>query len=181
VGTGPPTVKTKRKRGRVKELALRPSAAPLSPWWRRVLAYILDGRLIFAVENLISLALGRGITIVRHQSESHRLVTLLITLVVATVYYGAFMSRTNGRTLGKLALGIRVVRTDGRAMTVARAVWRQVVIIHLIPGLIDLPGRQPVLLLLVSVLVLADALWPLWDRENRALHDMAAGTRVRFA
>ncbi len=173
--------KTKRKRGRAREPTLRCDAAPLSPWWRRVLAYVLDGLVIFVVQNIISLALGRGTTIVRHQSEGHRLDSLLITLVVATVYYGAWMARTNGRTLGKLALGIRVSRTDGRAMTVTRAVWRQVVIIHLIPGLIDLPGRPPLLELLLSVLVFADVLWPLWDRENRALHDMAAGTRVRFA
>jgi uncharacterized RDD family membrane protein YckC len=26
-----------------------------------------------------------------------------------------------------------------------------------------------------------DCLWPLWHKENRAIHDMLAGTRVRFA
>ena len=33
----------------------------------------------------------------------------------------------------------------------------------------------PPALWLVSLL---DDLWPLWDRENRAIHDMLAGTRV---
>ncbi len=91
------------------------------------------------------------------------------------------MYLTNGRTLGKLGLRIRVVRTDGQAMTVTRAIWRQVVVLLLIPDLLDWLGRSPILGAAVAVLVFADALWPLWDKENRALHDMAAGTRVRFA
>jgi uncharacterized RDD family membrane protein YckC len=28
------------------------------------------------------------------------------------------------------------------------------------------------------VLYVTDVLWPLWQRENRALHDLIAGTRV---
>jgi len=62
-------------------------------------------------------------------------------------------------------------------MTPARALWRQVAI-------------QIVAFNLVSYwsyayglfgLGLLDGIWPLWDRENRAIHDMLAGTRVKTA
>ena len=31
---------------------------------------------------------------------------------------------------------------------------------------------------LLNLLLVLDQLWPLWDRENRAIHDMIVGSRV---
>jgi uncharacterized RDD family membrane protein YckC len=87
----------------------------------------------------------------------------------AMAYFPMIMRATDGQTLGKMATRIRVVRTDGKRVSFARATWREVVLKTFVVSL--LPG-------VLGVLWLLDDLWPLWDRENRAIHDMLAGTRV---
>lgn len=86
------------------------------------------------------------------------------------------MQVTNGQTLGKRLLKIRVVRTDGNPMSALRAVWRQVALLIVLCNVVAHADRHlSTLLFLVFVL---DFAWPLWNANNRALHDFAAGTRV---
>jgi uncharacterized RDD family membrane protein YckC len=97
-------------------------------------------------------------------------------VLAGLLYYPALMRHTDGRTLGKIALGIQVVRTDGRAMSTVRAAWREIALKSVLLGLL---GALPLVGLVVSQFYFwADGFWPLWDQENRALHDMLAGTRV---
>ena len=64
-------------------------------------------------------------------------------------------------------------------MTLTRAVWREAAVKT---ALFDALNPAPVAGAAVGGLAfLLDSLWPLWDRENRALHDMLALTRVRYA
>lgn len=75
-----------------------------------------------------------------------------------------------------MALKIRVVSTSGRAMTLSLAATREVAIqTGVIGGLASLPTPYRALGFLTALL---DYLWPLWDDEKRALHDMLVGTRV---
>ncbi len=39
-------------------------------------------------------------------------------------------------------------------------------------------GVGALVMTVLYLVTLANYLWPLWDKENRALHDMAASTRV---
>ena len=71
-----------------------------------------------------------------------------------------------GQSLGKAATGIRVVGPDGTAAS-ARVVLREVVMKWFV--------LWSITLWLGAVL---DLLWPLWDGERRAMHDIASGTRV---
>jgi uncharacterized RDD family membrane protein YckC len=64
-------------------------------------------------------------------------------------------------------------------MSATRAIWRQVVLLVALPDAVT--QLSPYASAAVSVAVFVDCLWPLWDRENRAIHDMLAGTRVRVA
>lgn len=100
-----------------------------------------------------------------------------ITLVFAALlYYPTLMVRTNGRTVGKILLGIRVVRINGAPMNVACTVWREVGLKIIVLGLArDVPVAG---LFANQMIFWVDGLWPLWDHENRALHDMLARTRV---
>jgi uncharacterized RDD family membrane protein YckC len=94
---------------------------------------------------------------------------LISPLIVPFVYTAPMLASTNGQTLGKRAVKIRVVREGGEEITYGHALLREfvakVVAIQLVGGFLLVP---PVL----------DALWPLWDAENRSLHDMMAETRV---
>ena len=111
-------------------------------------------------------------------SEETGVVALIVGLmlgflaiaIVALLYAPLMMDRTNGKTLGRMAMGIRVVRATGRPMTFGFAMLREVAVKALLFGIAgSLTG---------GLANLADALWPLWDEENRALHDMIVDTRV---
>jgi uncharacterized RDD family membrane protein YckC len=94
----------------------------------------------------------------------------LAVAIVALLYAPLMMARTNGKTLGRMALGIRVVRANGNPMTFGWAMLREVAVKALLFGILSS--------LTAGLASLADVLWPLWDDENRALHDFVVDTRV---
>jgi uncharacterized RDD family membrane protein YckC len=69
-----------------------------------------------------------------------------------------------------MATGIRVVRANGQPITFGFAMLREVAVKALLFGL---AGS-----LTFGLANLADVLWPLWDDENRALHDFLVDTRT---
>jgi uncharacterized RDD family membrane protein YckC len=142
----------------------------LSGWWRRVGATLVDALVVIPLGVLIGLALGVDLDRLYSDSpgEDHWLSAASGALAVLG-YLPVIMRATNGRTLGKIATRIRVIRTDGKAMSFARATWREVILKMAVPSAVPWAG---------GVLGLVDDLWPLWDPENRAIHDMVAGTRV---
>jgi uncharacterized RDD family membrane protein YckC len=146
-------------------------------WWSRVGAALIDTAIVVGIavgvrELLARYVLGES---VREVNESYGL-QLGTAMLAAAVYYPVLMWRTGGKTLGKMALKIRVVSINGRAMSLGVATTREVILqVGVIGGLASLPGPIRVLGFVAALL---DYLWPLWDRENRALHDMVMGTRV---
>jgi len=94
-------------------------------------------------------------------------------LIVAFLYSPLLMMRAgehNGQTLGKQALGIRVVRDTGEAMGFGWAALREIVVKGF---LVAFAGA-----IIPFLPWLLDNLWPLWDSENRAVHDMIVSTHV---
>ncbi len=84
---------------------------------------------------------------------------------LAFLYYW-LMTYKWGRTLGKMALGIQVVRAaDGGAVTQGQAAGRS--------------AFYSVLGGLCACIGLIDVLWLLWDERRQCLHDKVAGTVVR--
>jgi uncharacterized RDD family membrane protein YckC len=148
-----------------------------APWPSRVLAWLIDSVIvgIFAAVILIAGARAAGADLhldtASQALPTGTIVAMLAAAAIAMLLYApAVMVRTNGQTLGKLAAGIRVIRTDGRPMDFGRAALREVVIKS-----IAFPAAST---LSYGVAGIADYLWPLWDRERRALHDYVAQTRV---
>ena len=153
----------------------------LSGWWRRVGATLIDGLLVtivFVPLLLIAFAIfglsfdedgnasGIGIAV----SGFAFLMLILLWLVVSLVYAPYFMAKWDGATPGKKATGIRVVRADGQPMTFGTAALREVVIKQF---LFNFVGQFT-----LGLATLVNVLWPLWDSENRALHDLIINTRV---
>lgn len=95
---------------------------------------------------------------------------LLVPAVLIALFYCVPMAVTNGQSLGKRLLAVRVVREDGRATNFASAFVRQVVVIW---GLFLVGG-----FFLMMVPAILTFLWPLWDENGQALHDKVAKTRV---
>ena len=150
----------------------------LAGWWSRVGATLIDS-LIIGVGALIIIAIfGSVFSVGFFDSEETGVASLIVGLmlsfvaiaIVALLYAPLMMDRTNGKTLGRMAMGIRVVRANGQRMTFGWAMLREVAVKALLFGF---AGS-----ITFGLANLADVLWPLWDDENRALHDFIVDTRV---
>ncbi|MGI8660347.1 MAG: RDD family protein [Thermoleophilaceae bacterium] len=164
-----------------------PPAAPvvapgqLAGWGRRLGATVLDGLIILIPALAIMGVLGIGVVgAITGDSDlglfaiiGAIIVTVLVFVVISFVYAPLMMMRGgehNGQTLGKQMLGIRVVRTSGEPMDFLWAALREVAIKNFAVGLVSS--------FTLGIATLVNYLWPLWDDQNRALHDFAASTRV---
>jgi uncharacterized RDD family membrane protein YckC len=142
------------------------AGAPLSGWWPRVGAYLLDS-IFTSIVSWVGLGLLIG------GSEVIGVILFFVGFVVAFFYFPLTMMREgehNGKSLGKQILGIRVARDDGQTVTFGWALLRQFVVIYL---LFQVVGG-----FLFGIPWLIDVLWPLWDDQNRALHDMIVKSHV---
>jgi uncharacterized RDD family membrane protein YckC len=150
----------------------------LSGWWRRAGAQIVDGLIVVIGGALLLVALTAPFSIGFFASDGVGIVSILVGLffavicvaIVALLYAPALMARTNGKTLGRMATGIRVVRAGGEPITFGFAMLREVAVKALLFGIAGA--------LTAGLANLADYLWPLWDEENRALHDFLVNTRT---
>jgi uncharacterized RDD family membrane protein YckC len=150
----------------------------LAGWWSRVGAAIVDGIIIGIGALLIMALFGSVFSIGFFASDEAGVVAVVVGLmlsfvaiaIVALLYAPLMMARTNGKTLGRMAMGIRVVRAKGQPMTFGFAMLREVAVKALLFGIASS--------ITFGLASLADVLWPLWDDENRALHDFIVDTRV---
>lgn len=153
----------------------------LSGWWRRAGAALIDGLIVGLVAVAVMAPLGLGLFSAGGTDASGVvawfaafMAGMLVVAVVALVYAPVMMGATNGRTVGRMATGIRVVRANGRPMTFGYAALREIVVkVLLINGIAGA--------FTFGLAGLIDVLWPLWDDENRALHDFVVDTRTVLA
>jgi uncharacterized RDD family membrane protein YckC len=173
-----------------------PDGAPLSGWWRRAGAWLLDQLIVYVLalplaayfwyqaagefgdyfDDLVNAAdAGQSSTTVTMPSDLqlHILLASLITLAVAAVYQ-AVMLRRSGATWGKQAAGIKVRPRDADIQLSWTVIGRRV---GFIQGL-ALLSAVPLLGIFAGIALLLDYLWPLWDSKNQALHDKVASTNV---
>lgn len=156
-----------------------PTSGALADWGPRLAATLIDGVMWFVVAFLIgiviSVAAGFGTVATGAEgvATAGGFLNLAISFALYAAYTGFLMVRpgpSNGQTLGKQLLGIRVVRTDGRPVTLGTVAIRHWLMKYVVFGIIAV-----ITLYLVTLL---KYLWPPWDKESRAFHDMAASTRV---
>jgi uncharacterized RDD family membrane protein YckC len=146
---------------------------PLAGWWSRVGAQILDW-LILTIPVIAIVVL---VVIVAAGSDVGAVVTAIIStfayLIAALFYAPLLMKRPgaqNGQTWGKQVIGIRVVRDSGQQVDLGYAMLREVVVKYLLFNVIG--G------FFFSIPTILNYLWPLWDDENRCLHDMIVSSHV---
>jgi uncharacterized RDD family membrane protein YckC len=149
----------------------------LAGWWSRVGAQLLDGVIVGIGGGVLLIAITAPFSIGFFADDEIGIVSIIVGLlfatlcvsIVALLYAPAMMARTNGQTLGRMVTGIRVVRAKGEPMTFGFAMLREVVVKALLFGVASS--------LTFGLASLLDVLWPLWDEENRALHDFIVDTR----
>src|SRR5215211_996231 len=104
----------------------------LAGWWSRVGAAIIDGLIIGVGALLILVLFGAVFSVGFFASDDAGIASVVVGLVlgslavaiVSLLYAPLMMARTNGKTLGRMALGIRVVRANGKPMTFGVAMLR---------------------------------------------------------
>lgn len=146
---------------------------PLAGWGTRLAAYLIDG-LILAVPVVI---LAGIVIAIAAGSDTGAIVTgilgFLAYLVVLFLYAPLLMAREgarNGQTWGKQMLDIRVVRDGGEPMSFGWAALREIAVKGLAVSIAS--GIIPFIPWFLNYF------WPLWDDQNRALHDMVVSTHV---
>ena len=150
----------------------------LAGWWSRVGAALIDGLIVGLGGLVLLIAITAPFSIGFFANEDVGVVSIVVGLLFATIcvsivallYAPTMMARTNGQTLGRMVVGIRVVRAKGQQMTFGFAMLREVAVKTLLFGIVSS--------LTAGLASLLDVLWPLWDEENRALHDLIVDTRV---
>ena|SRR5689334_19699993 len=132
----------------------------LAGWWSRVGAVLID----VIVLTIAAFVLGVVIGFFTEGGTNAADVLVAVITFGFVLYAPLMLAFHDGQTLGKQALGIAVINEDGDQIGFGRALWR------------ELFSRW--LLAITIIGGILDPLWPLWDRENRALHDFMAATRV---
>jgi uncharacterized RDD family membrane protein YckC len=153
-----------------------PSSYYLAHWWPRVGASLLDGLILtpayvvvvvglhlFTTHHEVN-AVGQSVT--RWQANDVWVVPLVYLLYAIVLL--CRNGEHNGQTFGKQALRLRVIRNDGQPVTITTVLLRE--------GLVrTIPSILGGIFGLVAVI---DILWPLWDAENRAIHDFVGKTHL---
>jgi uncharacterized RDD family membrane protein YckC len=151
----------------------------LSGWWRRAGALVIDSIVVALIAGIFfaifAAVAGAGFLV--GDTTGYIAVVLgilgwgLCVLIAALLYAPLMMTRTNGKTLGRMACGIRVVRANGKPVEFGWACLREVLTKWLLFGVIANSFT-------FGLIGLIDYLWPLWDEENRALHDFVVDSRT---
>ncbi len=138
---------------------------PFAGFSLRLAAKLVDGVLAYGLGVLLlALLILAFIAADRPADEEDALAGMIVLgcLVGLPLFYNAICHGLWGATIGKLAVGIRVVRADGTSVGLALATFRAVAE-------------------LISILVLGlGYLTVLVDENRRALHDYVCGTRVVY-
>jgi uncharacterized RDD family membrane protein YckC len=145
----------------------------LASWGSRLAAQLIDWLILVVpvvVLTIIVVAIAAG-------SDTGAVVTAILGflayLVVALLYAPLLMAREgphNGQTWGKQMLGIRVIRDGGESMSFGYAALREIVVKGLAVSIASA--------IIPFIPWFLNYFWPLWDDQNRALHDMVVSTHV---
>jgi uncharacterized RDD family membrane protein YckC len=124
-------------------------SGPRSGFWRRFAAVVVDALVLLIPSIIVVVIVGSG--------ALANLITTLIGLAYTTTLEGG----PRGQTVGKMALGIRVVDfNNGGPIGYGRALVR---------NLVKYISAIPLFL---------GYFWMLWDREKQCWHDKAANDVV---
>lgn len=174
-----------------------PDGQPLSGWWRRVLAVILDGFIQIPLYALAATPvviwqwdeISSWFSDLSDALENNAAnppdpeilnpttapgLLLVLSLLVATTLYSVVFLRWKQATPGKLIVGTRVRRRD----TPGPLPWSTITLRVGFATALSLFAQVPLIGVLFGLVALVDYLWPLWDDKNQALHDKVARTNV---
>jgi len=146
---------------------------PLASWGSRLAAYLIDALILLVPVIVLTIIV---VAIAADSNTGAVVIGIfggLAYLAVLLAYAPVLMARkgvNNGQSWGKQMLGIRVVRDSGESMSFGWAALREIAV----KGLAVTIASS----IIPVIPWFLDYFWPLWDDENRALHDIICSTHV---
>ena len=153
-----------------QQVAANAAVGPPAGFWIRFLAYIVDAFvLMLALLVIGGVVVGLVVAFAGSKGEGSEVaigagvvLALLVYFVVGWLYEALLTSGPHGATLGKQAVGVRIVRADGAPLSFGRATGR-----HFLKMLVT-----PMVPLAIGYLLAG------FTSGKRALHDFMADTMV---
>lgn len=127
-------------------------------FWIRVVAYIIDAILLSVVSGAIGYATGMNMFSTDYQHFNPA--ANVVSIVIGWLYFALMESSERGATVGKMAVGLRVVTDQGQRLSFMNAT-----------------GRYFAKFISAIILGIGFIMVAFTDRK-RGLHDMIAGTLV---
>lgn len=136
------------------------AAAPVAygGFWIRVVAYIIDA-IILGIVGAVLFSIF-GINFTEPDLENYDPTINVVSFVIGWLYFALMESSERGATVGKMAMGLRVVTSDGQRLSFMNATGRYFAKI------------LSAIILLIGFIMVA------FTDKKRGLHDMIAGTLV---
>lgn len=140
-----------------------PQNRPKAGFWLRVVASMIDSLLLGVVQVTLSLLISLVIHLLGVAAGGDGAINLVIWLFGASLGmgYAVFFTGYCGQTPGKMALRIKVIRTDGRQLSYSRATLREIF------------GK-----FISGLLLCIGYLMVIFDDQKQGLHDRIADTYV---
>lgn len=143
-------------------------------FWMRFGARFIDSFVLMTPILILAAVLVPNLLRVRGDASNPVLAAfplmLFLILFLAVTFYEVFMLRYCGATFGKMACGLRVVRSDGRSLGWGVSVGR-FFMWYVVTG--SIPYLNAVLMPISGIMTGV-------DKEKRSLHDRVCDTRVIY-
>ena len=146
---------------------------PLASWGSRLAATLIDWVILLVPVVVITVIVVAVATGDDTAGWVTGVIGFLAYLVAVLLYAPVLMARhgaRNGQTWGKQLMTIRAVRDSGQPMSFGWAALRELGV----KGF----GVGVVASIIPFIPWFLNYFWPLWDDQNRALHDMVVSTHV---
>ena len=137
----------------------------LASWGRRLAALLVDVIVLVVAISVALLAAGMPADELRDRVENGETLLIIVLFLIPEAIYYTWMVGSRSQTVGKMALGIKIVDAESRAPIGYLRAFRRWISTAAMRALFWIPA-------------IVDHLWPLRDRRNQALHDKFARSVV---
>jgi uncharacterized RDD family membrane protein YckC len=137
----------------------------LASWGRRLAALLVDVIVLVVAISVALVAAGMPADELRDRVENGETLLIIVLFLIPEAIYYTWMVGSRSQTVGKMALGIKVVDAESRAPIGYLRAFRRWLSSAAMRALFWIPA-------------IVDHLWPLRDRRNQALHDKFARSVV---
>lgn len=136
---------------------------PKAGFWLRVVATLIDSVLLSAIQLALTLSISFVVGLLGIATSEDPAISFIVWLFGMTISFGyaVFFTGYCGQTPGKMALRIKVIRTDGDPVSYGRAAKREIL------------GK-----FVSSILLCIGYIMVAFDTHKQGLHDKIADTYV---